>query len=69
MGPHDANIIERIPLSRNHMVDMNGWHFTNNGKYTVKLGYQVERVYLDKEKPLEIFGRDLDILKVFCWKV
>ena len=51
------------------MVDMNGWHFTNNGKYTVKLGYQVERVYLDKEKPLEIFGPYLDILKVFCWKV
>ena len=35
VDPHDVNIIESIPLSRNQMEDMNGWHFINNGKYSV----------------------------------
>ena len=63
------NIIESIPLSRTQLVDMDGWHFTNNGKYTVKSRYQLEQVYPDKEKPQEIFGPNVDILKAFCWKV
>ena len=37
--PHNANMIESIPLSRNQMEDRNGSHFTNNGKYTVQSGY------------------------------
>ena len=49
VDPHDVKIIESIPLSRFHRVDRYGWHFTNKGKYTVKSGYQVERVYPDKE--------------------
>ena len=50
VGPQDVKLIESIPLSRTHMVDMDEWHFTKNGKYTVKKsGYQVERVYPDKE--------------------
>ena len=36
VDPHDAKIIESIPLSRNQLEDRNGWHFTNNGKYTVQ---------------------------------
>ena len=36
VDPQDAKIIESIPLSRNQMVDKDGWHFTNNRKYTVK---------------------------------
>ena len=45
VDPQDVKIIESIPLSRILMRDMDDWHFTENGKYTVKSGYQVERVY------------------------
>ena len=41
VDPQDVIIIESIPLSKTKMVDRDGWHFTNNGKYTVKSGYQV----------------------------
>ena len=51
VDPDDVKIIASILLSRNQMEDKNGWHFTNNGKYTVQSEYQVERVYPDKEKP------------------
>ena len=67
--PDDAKLIEGIPLSRNQMEDRNGWHFTNNGKYSVQSGYQVERIYPDKEKPPDYYGPNVDILKAFCWKV
>ena len=69
VDPYDAQIIESIPLSRNQMEDMDGWHFTNNEKYSVKSRYQVERVYLDKEKPPEFYGPTVDTLKAFCWEV
>lgn len=51
------------------MVDRDGWYFTQNGKYTVKSCYQVERVYLDQCKQPAMYGSTVDILKVFCWKV
>ena len=41
--PHDAKIIESILLSITRMGDRDGWHVTNNGKYTVKSAYQVEK--------------------------
>ena len=69
MDPRDVQIIESIPLSRHQMEDRNGWYFTNNGKYTVKSGYQVERVYPDKEKPSDFYGPTVDTLKAFCWEV
>ncbi|CAN6986981.1 unnamed protein product, partial [Brassica rapa subsp. trilocularis] len=50
VDPQDVKLIESIPLSRIQMVDRAGWHFTNNGRYTVKSGYQVERVYPDRER-------------------
>lgn len=46
--PSGREITESIPLSRTHMIDRKGWHFTNNGKYSVKSGYRVEQVYPDK---------------------
>ena len=67
--PQDVKIIENIPLIRTQMVDRDGWHFTKNGKCTVKSGYQVERVYPDKEKPPAVFEPTVDLLKAFCWKV
>ena len=45
------------------MVDQDGWHFTNNGKYTAKPGYQVERVYLDREQVLSVYGPMFNPLK------
>ena len=51
------------------MVDRDGWHFTNNGKYTVKSRYHVERVYPDMNKPPLLFGPTVDVLKAFCWKI
>ena len=51
------------------MTDKEGWHFTNNRKYTAKSGYQVERIYPDKEKPPLMFGLTVDILKAYCWKI
>ena len=69
VDPHDVKIIGSIPLSRNQMEDRNGWHFTNNGKYSVQSGYQVERVYPDKEKLPVFYGPTVDTLKVFCWQL
>lgn len=69
MESNDAKLIEVIPLSRNKIEDRNGWHFTNNGKYSVQSGYQVERIHPDKKKPPEYYGPNVDILKTFCWKV
>ena len=69
VDPQDVKLIESIPLSRTRIADKDGWHFTNNGKYTVKSGYQIERIYPDKEKSPVVFGPTVDILKAFCWKV
>ena len=69
MEPQDAKMMESIRLSRNQMEDRNGWHFTNNMKYTVQSGYQIKRIYPDKEKPPEFYGPNVDIRKAFCWKV
>ena len=35
----------------------------------MKSGYQLERVYLDREKPPDVFGPTVDTLKGFCWKI
>ena len=69
MDPQDAETIESIPVNRTQMEDRDECHFTNNEKFTVKSGYQVERVYLDKKKPPIVFGPTVDLLKAFCWKV
>ena len=40
-----------------------------NRKYVVKSGYQVERIYPDRERPPLLIGPMVDILKAFCWKI
>ncbi|XP_048609324.1 uncharacterized protein LOC125585043 [Brassica napus] len=65
VDPQDVKIIESIPLSRIQRIDRDGWHFTNNGKYSVKSGYQVERVYPDRDKPPEMFGPTVDAQEEF----
>ena len=69
VDPQDVKIIEIIPLSRTQMLDKDGWHFTKNGKYTVKSGYQAEQVYPDKIRPPLLIGPTVDVLKAFCWKI
>ena len=66
VDPHDVKIIKSISLSKFQRVDRDGWHFINNGKYTVKSGYQVERVYPDIERPPVMFGPTVDALKSSC---
>ncbi|XP_013709134.2 uncharacterized protein LOC125594011 [Brassica napus] len=51
------------------MADRNGWHFTNNGKFTVKSGYQVERTYPDRDRLPLFIGPTVDVIKAFCWKI
>ena len=62
-------IIENIPLSRLLTGDRDGWHFTNNGRYTAKYDYQVKRVYPDRERTLSEYGPSVVPLKAFCWKI
>ncbi|XP_056854813.1 uncharacterized protein LOC108842133 [Raphanus sativus] len=69
MDPEDVKIVESIPLSRIPTIDRDGWHFTKNGKYTVKSGYQVERTYPDIEQGAVEFGPMVTALKANCWKV
>ncbi|KAF8093425.1 hypothetical protein N665_0383s0053 [Sinapis alba] len=49
--------------------DRDGWHFTKNGKYTVKSGYELERVYPNMEKMPQVYGPEVNTIKAFCWKV
>ena len=65
MDPQDVKIIESIPLSETQMVERDGWHFTNNEKYTVRSGYQIERIYPDRERPSLQFGPTVDALKAY----
>lgn len=39
VDPQDIQIVQSMHLSRIQMSERNGWHFTNNEKYTVKSGY------------------------------
>ena len=43
--------------------------FTNNERYMVKSGYQLERVYPDRERTLPEYGHSVVPLKAFCWKM
>lgn len=69
MDLEDAKIIESIQLSRHRLVDHDGWHFTTNGKYTVKSGYQVEQVYPDGEISLPMYGPAITPLRAYSWNV
>ena len=69
VDPNDVQLIESIPLSRFRIADRDGWHFTHNGRYTVKSGYEVERVYPDTVRTLPEFGPSVSLLKAHCWKV
>ena len=69
VDPQDAKLIESIPLGRTQRVDRDGWHFTKNGKFSVKSGYQVERIYPDRDRPPLLIGPTVDVLKAHCWKI
>lgn len=65
----DAKIIESIRLSRTQMVDNDEWHFTTNGKYTLNLGYQVERVYPDSEEKISVYGPIVTLKRLISGKI
>lgn len=65
----DAKIIESIPLSNIWMVDQDGWHFTNNEKYTVKFSYHEEREYPDRDETLSLYRPTITLLKAYSWKI
>ena len=69
VDPHDAKNIESIPLDRSKLADGDGWHYTNNRKYTVKSAYQVEQIYPDMEIMPPVFSPTVNDLKAQCWKV
>lgn len=70
VDPQDVKIIESIPLSRVQIrIVMDSILLYNNGRYIVQYGYQVERVYPDKERFVPALGPSVDPLKAFCWKV
>lgn len=47
------------------MVDQDECHFTNTGKYMVKYGYQVERVYPDKEETIPAYISIVTLLMTY----
>ncbi|KAF8116576.1 hypothetical protein N665_0016s0007 [Sinapis alba] len=64
--PQDVKIIESIPLGRiPHQIRMDGI-LQKNGRYTIKLGYQVARVYPDRESTSPEFG---PLVKHFLWQL
>ena len=69
VDPHNAKLIESIPLSRTQKIDRDGWHFTKNKKYTVKSEYKVERIYPDRERPPLLIGPTVDVMKAYCWNI
>ena len=69
VDPQDLKLIESIPLSQTQTADLDGWYLTNNGKHTVKSGYQVERAYPNRERRPPDIGPSVSPLKALCWKV
>lgn len=65
MDPQDVKIIESIHLGWVSAADRDGWHFINNGRYTVKSRYQVERVYPDRDMIIPEYGLLVNPLKGF----
>ena len=69
VDPQDAKIVESIPLSRIQTVDRDGWNYIKSGRYTVKYGHQVERVYPDSGRTLPEYSPSVLPLKAHCSKV
>ena len=67
--PDNVKIIRGLAISRNDRKDSYGWSFTESGKYTVKSGYTVESLFLDKAHDLVPYGPNIKPLLAFCWKL
>ncbi|XP_023639555.1 uncharacterized protein LOC111830929 [Capsella rubella] len=66
--PSEVSIINAIPVGSNPGEDSLGWHFTKNGKYTVKSGYHIARM-VDPLCAKVVFGPELSPLFAKVWKV
>ncbi|XP_010506884.1 PREDICTED: uncharacterized protein LOC104783422 [Camelina sativa] len=67
--PGDVALIGALPLGSCPKDDTLGWHFTKNGRYTVKSGYHVAR--LTKTGPFKAVGVGPEITSLLAsvWKV
>ncbi|XP_023634315.1 uncharacterized protein LOC111829462 [Capsella rubella] len=64
----DIQVIRAIPVGNRPSGDVIGWHFTKNGKYTVKSGYQVARMAGPRSPVLTVYGPDILPLVAKVWR-
>ncbi|XP_010424289.1 PREDICTED: uncharacterized protein LOC104709359 [Camelina sativa] len=67
--PVDVALIGALPLGSCPNEDSLGWHFTKNGRYTVKSGYHAARMTISG--PFKALGDGLEITSLLAsvWKV
>ena len=63
----DVSTIRSLDISRHPKQDSYGWHFTDHGRYNVKSGHRVEKIYPDLGSQQGFFGPDTKFL--LAWKL
>ncbi|KAK6164048.1 hypothetical protein DH2020_000912 [Rehmannia glutinosa] len=61
----DIKAIKTIPIRRPDCQDRIVWHYTKNGSYTVKSGYQIAKVLADMEEGVPSTSRERN--KIWSW--
>ena len=65
----DVSIIRSLAISRHPKQDSYGWHFTDHGRYTIKSGHRVEKLYPNLGSQQGFFGPDTKSLLAYSWKL
>ena len=65
----DVDIIKSLAISRNPKPDSYGWHFTDHGRYMVKSGYQMDKLFLDMGFQDRVLGTYIKPLLAHSWKL
>ncbi|XP_010446169.1 PREDICTED: uncharacterized protein LOC104728960 [Camelina sativa] len=66
--PDDVTLIVALPLGSSQSEDSLGWHFTKTGKYTVKSGYDTERLAKQQTSQVIRYGPDITPLLAGVWR-